>query len=80
MMLLALLLKPQLFTSGYSSATSASAMLFTSETREHGGRDLVDLLVGALGGQHDRHQRLVGVGEMQFGLGLGIETVKLGED
>ncbi len=33
MMLLALLLKPQLFTSGYSSATSASAMLFTSGKR-----------------------------------------------
>ena len=79
MMLLALLLKPQLFTSGLGNIRLRHA-LHVGETREHSGRDLVDLLVGALRGQHDRHQRLVGVGEMQFGLGLGIETVKLGED
>lgn len=80
MMLLALLLKPQLHQRVQLGSIRLRHALHVGETREHGRRDLVDLLVGALRGQHDRHQRLVGVGEMQFGLGLGIEPVKLGEN
>ena len=42
------------------------------EVAEHGGRHLVDPFVGALSGQNGRHQRLVGVFKIQFGLRVRI--------
>ena len=40
----------------------------------------VHALVGGLGGEHDGHQKGIGVHVMQFALGFGICSMKAAED
>ena len=47
---------------------------------EKGGSDLVDPLVGALGGKDGGHQRFIGVGEIELRPGAGVEAVQFVKD